>query len=69
MRSIGLPELLVVLGVFFFILPIVAIAAVIRFMMKRGGSGSAQASRTCGSCGQRVPDVGIFCPFCGQRSV
>ncbi|MCU1273679.1 MAG: hypothetical protein JWO48_1110 [Bryobacterales bacterium] len=68
MRSIGLPELFV-FGIIFFILPIVAIATIIRFMIKRGGNRSALASRICGACGQRVPDVGTFCAFCSRKVV
>jgi len=30
--------------------------------------GDAAGSRTCGHCEQRIPDVGVFCPICGQKT-
>jgi hypothetical protein len=67
MRSIGVPELLVLLGVFVLLLPGVAVVAIAWFFIKRGGQQAGVVSRTCGSCGQRVPDVGSYCAFCGQK--
>jgi hypothetical protein len=69
MRSIGLPELVVLLGVFVFVilLPIVAIIAVVWFFVNRGRQRPAVASRSCGSCRQRVLDIGSYCSFCGQK--
>jgi len=49
------------------ILPIAAVAAVIWFLIQRGRNQVTLESRTCPSCGQRVPDVGSFCAFCGQK--
>jgi hypothetical protein len=71
MRSIGMPELLVLLGVYVLVLllPVVAIVAAAWFFVKRGRQQPAIASRSCGSCGQRVPDLGSFCPICGQKYV
>jgi uncharacterized membrane protein YvlD (DUF360 family) len=66
MRSIGMPELLVILGLFVILLPGVAIVAVAWFV-NRGRQQHGVASRTCGSCGQRVPDIGSYCSFCGQK--
>jgi len=49
------------------ILPIAAVAAVIWFLIQRGRYQVTMGSRTCAGCGQRVPDVGSFCVFCGQK--
>jgi hypothetical protein len=27
------------------------------------------ASKPCRHCGQQIPDIGAFCPLCGQRVV
>lgn len=66
MRSIELPEMLVILGVGALrLIPIAAIIAAVWFVVKR--KPFAVASRQCGHCGQRVPDIGNFCLFCGQK--
>lgn len=49
------------------VLPIAAVAAVIWFLIQRARQQVTMGSRTCASCGQRVPDVGSFCAFCGQK--
>lgn len=67
MRAIGMPELLVLFGVFVLLLPIVVISAAVWFFVKRGRQQPGVASRTCASCGQRVPDIGNYCAFCGQK--
>jgi len=60
-----------VLGVVFIailrVLPILAVAAVIWFLIQRGRSQVTLGSRTCTHCGQRIPDIGSFCAFCGQK--
>lgn len=64
----GTPELLTIIMVAFLrILPIAAVAAVIWFLIQRGRQQVTLGSRTCPSCRQRVPDVGTFCAFCGQK--
>jgi hypothetical protein len=68
MRSIGMPELVVMQAVFLFA-PIAAIAIVVWLILKRRGLQVVAASRTCASCRQRVPDLGSFCPLCGQKIV
>ncbi len=66
MRS--MPEVLMILIIAILrILPIAAVAAVIWFLINRGRLQVTLGSRTCTSCGQRVPDVGSFCAFCGQK--
>jgi len=69
MRSIGLPELLAIFGMFVVVilLPAVAIVAGVWFFIKRGRQQPGAVSRTCPSCGQRVPDLGSYCLFCGQK--
>jgi hypothetical protein len=59
MKSIGVPELLVIL---FFLCGLIAF---IGWVVKR--KDSAVGSRACGHCGQRIPDIGVFCPICGQK--
>jgi len=68
MRSIGIPELLVILfvGIFVFLLPAAVAAAIVWFLVKRRPS-AVSGSRTCTHCGQRIPDIGSFCAFCGQK--
>lgn len=63
MRSVGIPELVVVLVL---ILSVLAMGTAVWFFASRGRKFSAVASRICGSCGQRVPDLGNFCPMCGR---
>jgi predicted amidophosphoribosyltransferase len=62
MRSIGFPELLVLvsLGLMAYVAFLVVMA------LKR--KGGAVGSKFCGHCGQRIPDIGVFCPICGQKS-
>jgi hypothetical protein len=61
----GLPELVVIaylaviVGVGWLILQ--KVIALIR--------PSPFASRHCPHCGKRIPDVGSFCPICGQKIV
>jgi len=70
MRSIGLPELLVVIGIFFFfVVPFGAVAEVTWFLIRRKVPGGVVGSKTCPACGQRIPDLGSFCPICGQKAV
>ena len=66
MRSIGMPELLVIVGLSVMLLPGAAIVAVV-WLVYRGRLQYGVASRTCGSCGQRIPDIGSFCPICEQK--
>lgn len=66
----GMPGLVTILLVAILrILPIAAVVAVIWFLIQRGRQQVTMGSRTCASCGQRVPDVGAFCAFCGQKMV
>ena len=68
MQSLGPPEVLrTVIIAILRVLPILAVAAVIWFLIQRGRSQVTLGSRTCTHCGQRIPDVGSFCAFCGQK--
>lgn len=68
MHSVELPHLLtIVLVAVLRILPIAAVTAVIWFLIQRARYQVTMGSRTCANCGQRVPDVGTFCAFCGQK--
>lgn len=58
MRSIGLPEFIV----------LAVINTLVWFFVMRGRQQPVAGSRTCASCHQRVPDVGSFCSFCGQKT-
>jgi hypothetical protein len=64
MRSIGFPELFVILVVL--LVPFALIAFIVSWVVKR--NRSAIGSKSCGHCGQRIPDIGGFCPICGQKS-
>ncbi len=64
----GLKQVLFIVGVTILrVLPIAAVAAVIWFLIQRARYQVTLSSRTCAACGQRVPDVGTFCAFCGQK--
>ena len=69
MRSIGVPELVVIFGMFVVVilLPTAAMVVGVWFLIKRGRQQPGAGSRTCLSCGQRVPDIGSYCLFCGQK--
>jgi len=63
-RSIGLPEIIVLLGA-------VVIGGVIWLAWPniRRDNPPALGSRQCPHCGQRIPDFGSFCAICGQKIV
>jgi hypothetical protein len=65
MRSIGLPELIVVLLVL--VLPIIIIVAV--SVRRGGGRPRVSGQRLCPSCGQALvqPQEARFCRFCGRQ--
>jgi hypothetical protein len=67
MRTIGLPELIVILGVAFLSMgvPIALTLLGVQYLLSR--QAKSVASRSCSRCGQRIPDIGAFCPLCGQR--
>ena len=69
MGGLGLPELAVIVTVFIVVVAIPGIAALLLFRrFARGRQESPLvASKTCGGCRQRIPDIGTFCSFCGQR--
>jgi rRNA maturation endonuclease Nob1 len=48
---------------------VAAVAAVTWFLVKRKVPGGVAGSKTCPACGQRIPDLGSFCPICGQKHV
>jgi predicted amidophosphoribosyltransferase len=63
MSRFGVPEV-------FVILPLLMALVCIHFLAKwLTGRKGALGSRACGKCGQRIPDIGVFCPICGQRAV
>ena len=61
MRSIGIAELLFALGVL--VLLVLGRKLIVR------SRPAVTGSRQCPHCGQRVPDIGSFCPICGQKIV
>jgi predicted amidophosphoribosyltransferase len=61
MRSIGFPELLVLVSLG--LMAYVAFLVVMALKRRGGGIGS----KSCRHCGQRIPDIGVFCPICGQK--
>ena len=68
MRSIGLPEIVLVLGTLFSV-AVYAIAAgiVVWIIFKRRQKAWMIPVRSCPGCGQQIPSIGSFCSFCGQR--
>jgi hypothetical protein len=68
--EILVPEILVMVMVFgFWAVPVIVILLAIRWAATRQSKPSMVASRFCGHCGQRIPDIGSFCPLCGERIV
>jgi hypothetical protein len=70
MGGLGFPEIvamMVVVG--FWAIPVIVILLAIRWTTARQSKPSMVASKPCSHCGQRIPDIGVFCPLCGQRIV
>jgi hypothetical protein len=66
MRSIGIPEMEIMFGVLLlFILAPIALMVVFWRAVKQ--KGNSLSSKSCGHCGGRIPDIGSFCPLCGQK--
>jgi hypothetical protein len=66
MRSIGFLELLTILGALlipFVLLPVIALQVWRDVRLREMAGGS----RTCSHCKQRIPDLGAFCPICGEK--
>jgi hypothetical protein len=69
-RSIGLPELLVIFGVFMMLaLPAALIALIVWIVMSRSKKGLKKSVRPCPKCGQEIPSQASFCSLCGKRVV
>lgn len=68
MRSIGLPELLVIFGVVFMLaLPVALIALML--VMSHRKKRLTTSVRACPNCGQHMPSQASFCSLCGKRVV
>jgi hypothetical protein len=69
MGTIGVPELVTIatLAILLLLVPIGANRGCGLVIAKR--KSLAGGSRSCESCQQRVPDLGSFCPLCGQKMV
>ena len=68
MGGLGIPELLVILGALvFMVVPVLAIIIAVRWIVARQIQRSTISSKPCKNCGQQIPDLGTFCPLCGQR--
>jgi hypothetical protein len=68
--GLGFPEIaamLVIAG--FWAVPVIVILLGIRLAATGRSKASVVASKPCRHCGQQIPDIGAFCPLCGQRSV
>jgi hypothetical protein len=70
MRSIGLPELLVIFGVVFMLaLPVALIALIVWLVMSHRKKRLTTSVRACPNCGQQIPSQASFCSLCGKRVV
>ena len=68
MRSIGLPELLVVLGVaVVFVVPAIVIGGIVWLVVRQKGPAGAAALAFCTRCGARVDAAARFCGACGVQ--
>jgi hypothetical protein len=65
-RSIGLPELLVIGVVMMLALPA---ALIVWIVMSRSKKGLKKSVRPCPKCGQEIPSQASFCSLCGKRVV
>ncbi len=70
MGGLGFQEILVI-GIvgLLSLVPIVVIVLVVVWATARRTKPSTLVSKPCSHCGQRIPDIGAFCPLCGQRIV
>ena len=68
-RSIGLPELLVIFGVFMMLALPALIALIVWIVMSRRKKGLTKSGRPCPKCGQAIPSQASFCSLCGKRVV
>ena len=59
---------MLMVGLLTTIIPIVVIVLAVRWIVDRRMKSGLVASRSCQNCGQRVPDIGAFCPLCGHRN-
>ncbi len=62
MVTIGLPELLVILG----IVVTLGVLGVAGFLLVRLASGGSRM-KICPKCSQQIPEFGVYCPLCGQK--
>jgi hypothetical protein len=66
--GLGWPEIIILLlGVLGGVLPVALTALVVWLIAKRYLSPQAISTTECQHCHQRIPDLGSFCPLCGER--
>jgi hypothetical protein len=69
--GLGLPEILVIFVIFGFLAGGATLVILVVTRLVTAGQTKALtiASKPCRHCGQQIPDIGAFCPLCGQRIV
>lgn len=68
--ALGMPEMIVITVVaIFLVLAFIAAIVLARWLGGRSSGPFGVTAKPCGHCGQQIPDLGRFCPFCGQSTV
>ena len=69
--GLGFPEMVVVFIIFGFLVGGATLVILVVTRLVTAGQTKALtiASKPCRHCGQQIPDIGAFCPLCGQRAV
>ncbi len=69
MRTLGLPEVLTIVVTFLLYLavPTIICMIVVRWVVARQIKSLMIASKRCPHCSQQIPDIGSFCPLCGNK--
>jgi hypothetical protein len=67
MLAIGWPEIAIVIGTLVLTaLPIVITGFLVWIIVKRQLRHATVPTRPCPHCGHKIPELGSYCPICGQ---